>query len=460
MKIYIYGEGKLKDCVCKRLIQEQYGFEDEVLFEKLDEGAFLIYLSDFFMAKQEKDTASMCAKKNITYLRANLLFNEAYIGPLYEPGTACISCVIKAMKRNRSDLNLLRFAETSFKKYQEYLENNVPDQEEFIENVAGLIVVLIKKKWNTVFELQKHSALYNELFLVKEYPLQITKHHIEPEEYCECCYHLQEDKKENAKFVFQTLHKRNPRDYRQNSIPDIEVLKKLLVDKDTGKVKHIFRDFASRYIPFTGAELYCGEKVDLGYGRDFDYDTSAKYGILEALERYSGMYNKKTDSRIFGSYEELKENAINPEILGLHGKSQYKMDGYCYQEYSGKLRYYWVWAWSIKHQKAVLIPEQMAYYATDLIREKTNRFVYETSNGCALGSTIEEAFLYGLFEVIERDNFLVAWYNRLPLTEIDVENSMLEDVIQLKAYIESMRYEMHFFDMSMELKVPAGQTHE
>lgn len=454
MKVYIHGEGKLKECVCKRFAQEEYEFENEVIFENLKEKDFLIHLSDVFDIKLEREIASICAKKKIFYLRANLLLDEAYVGPLYEPGAACIMCVLNAMKRNHSQLNLLAYLETDLKCYQEYLKNNSFSQEQFSENVADLIMELVKKR-QIVCETQTYFAYHNELFLMKEFPFQVAKHHIEPEEYCECCGHLRDDTREIAEIVFQTQNKKNPRDYRQNSLPDIKTLQKLLLDKDTGKIKHIFRDFLSLYIPFTGAELYCGEKIDLGYGRAFDYNTSTKCGILEALERYSGMYNKKSNSRIFGSYEDVKENAVNPETLGLHDESQYNMEGYLYKKYSEKLKYHWVWAWSMKHQKAVLIPEQMAYYAPELIREKSNRFVYETSNGCALGATIEEAILYGIFETIERDNFLVAWYNRLPLTEIDIENSMLKDVIQLKTYIESMGYEIHFFDMSMELKIPA-----
>ena len=43
----------------------------------------------------------------------------------------------------------------------------------------------------------------------------------------------------------------------------------------------------------------------------------------------------------------------------------------------------------------------------------------ESSNGCASGGCLTEAVYFGLMEVIERDAFLLAWYGRARLPEID-----------------------------------------
>ena len=37
----------------------------------------------------------------------------------------------------------------------------------------------------------------------------------------------------------------------------------------------------------------------------------------------------------------------------------------------------------------------------------------------ACGATLEEAILSGLLELVERDAFLIAWYNRLSLPLVD-----------------------------------------
>jgi len=119
------------------------------------------------------------------------------------------------------------------------------------------------------------------------------------------------------------------------------------------------------------------------------------------------------------------------------------------------LKINWLWGWSLKNQNYVLILEQLVYYYDEDEKRKESRYIYESSNGAALGSSIEEALLYGMFEVIERDNFLVSFYNKLPLVEIDIQPSKLKHINAMIKYLEKDGFSIHFFDISMELKIPA-----
>ena len=94
-----------------------------------------------------------------------------------------------------------------------------------------------------------------------------------------------------------------------------------------------------------------------------------------------------------------------------------------FKEYSPDLKYYWVWGYSLIHDSPYLIPEQLAYYVDpDLIYDRRNkpinRFVYDTSNGLALGSTRSEAVLHGIFELLERDAFLSMWYSGMNVKDV------------------------------------------
>jgi ribosomal protein S12 methylthiotransferase accessory factor len=77
-----------------------------------------------------------------------------------------------------------------------------------------------------------------------------------------------------------------------------------------------------------------------------------------------------------------------------------------------------VWAHSFARGEAVLLPERYAYYGLDRSSHRTEEqildrpFVYEISNGCAIGSCLEEVILHGLLEVAERDAFLMTWLTR------------------------------------------------
>lgn len=441
MNTYILGIGRLKDAVLKQMLNKNVKIAEATNLNTVPSGSFLLYINDFFNKNEEIRTAAYCKKNSIILLRGCTLFDEAYIGPLFTGNNACISCVLNALKNNKSTLTLNVFDDIP--------ADSLPDSKDM-----NIIALLIANEAKNIID-GKNSSLCNTLEVVTGSPLQVIKHHIESDEYCDVCSQIPDDSPELAKINFHSVKKKSPENYRSNAMPDIDYMRYRLVDKDTGKIKHSFTEFASQFIPFVGAEIYCGDKIDMGYGRDYDYILSQKSAILEALERYSGMFPKSKKTVVRGSYSELKDNAVDPHIFGLHDRSQLSQKGFAYKEYTDSLDISWVWAWSMKKNKPVLIPEQIAYYAPELINSKTNRFVFETSNGCALGSNATEAFIYGLFEYIERDNFLVSWYNKLELTEIDIDKSRIKEIIRLKEYIESLNYSVHFFDMSMELGLPA-----
>ena len=75
----------------------------------------------------------------------------------------------------------------------------------------------------------------------------------------------------------------------------------------------------------------------------------------------------------------------------------------------------WVWGYSFLQERPILVPELLAYYSLGC----GEGFVYETSNGCALGGSLEEAIFYGIMEVVERDSFLMTWYAKLALPRLD-----------------------------------------
>jgi len=82
--------------------------------------------------------------------------------------------------------------------------------------------------------------------------------------------------------------------------------------------------------------------------------------------------------------------------------------------YTPDLQLNWVYGWSQTDERAIAVPEHVAYWDAP----RGARVVYECSNGCGLGNSLQEAALYGLFEVAERDAFLMAWYARTPLPRV------------------------------------------
>ncbi|WP_181727617.1 YcaO-like family protein [Streptomyces sp. PT12] len=116
----------------------------------------------------------------------------------------------------------------------------------------------------------------------------------------------------------------------------------------------------------------------------------------------------------------------------------------------------WVWGRSFGRGELILVPEAMAFYGTGHHPVTGHGVAYETSSGCALGGSVEEAIPHGLLEVAERDAFLLTWYGRLPVPETDLSTAADRRVGLLAAAITAEKgYRPRAFDMTMEQGIPA-----
>jgi ribosomal protein S12 methylthiotransferase accessory factor len=158
-------------------------------------------------------------------------------------------------------------------------------------------------------------------------------------------------------------------------------------------------------------------------GASLDKDQSIAAAIGEAVERYSAAY-VDTDCLVYGSYDELSEEAIHPGDFNLYSKSQYDSDGFPFQPFTTTTKLSWTRGFSLQHKKPVLVPGSLTYlplYVDDVEREAI--VTAATSTGLACGNTLEEAILSALGEVVERDSLVCFWMNKLPVTRIIVDEA-------------------------------------
>lgn len=191
----------------------------------------------------------------------------------------------------------------------------------------------------------------------------------------------------------------------------------------------------------SSAELVSEHAVrEAGYGRTLDFAEAERVALYESVERINGMNPRRTTTALEASFAELgPDRALDPDRLGRYDlrSSQYTPD----------LRTRWVHGWSYTRERAVAVPEHVAYFNAG------PGFLAETSNGCGLGNSLTEAVLHGLFEVAERDAFLMAWYARTPLRRIRVPADAV--LPHLTDRLESLGYDLQFFDATNDLGIPA-----
>ncbi|WP_432837573.1 TOMM precursor leader peptide-binding protein [Dactylosporangium sp. CA-092794] len=187
-------------------------------------------------------------------------------------------------------------------------------------------------------------------------------------------------------------------------------------------------------------------------GHAGSYAASERLGILEGLERYAGQQPRARTVDVFDSYANLAGQALDPRDCGVYRPEFYAGRAH-YRPFDEELPMHWVWGWSLRDERPLLVPEQLVYYLDR--RPGHDNFVQECSNGCASGSCPEEAVLHGLLELVERDAFLLAWFSAQTLPEIDIRSVRSPDVQFMHERVGLLGYDVRLFDLRADLPVPA-----
>ncbi|AZM93498.1 bacteriocin biosynthesis protein SagD [Streptomyces sp. W1SF4] len=185
-------------------------------------------------------------------------------------------------------------------------------------------------------------------------------------------------------------------------------------------------------------------------GHTDSFDRSARVGVLEGLERYAGMRSRSRTTSVTGSLNGFGARAVDPRVVGLYSEAFYR-DNPRVRPFDPDREIPWVWGWSLRDREPRLVPEVLTYYHAPGLE---NRFVQESSNGCASGGSLAEAAYFGLMEVVERDAFLLTWYGRQPLPEIDPATSSRPSTRAMVDRLALYGYRARFFDTRIGFPIP------
>lgn len=191
--------------------------------------------------------------------------------------------------------------------------------------------------------------------------------------------------------------------------------------------------------------------VDITFsGHTTSYATSRQVALLEGLERYAGTERRGNAPFVVDRYANLAGQALDPRERGVYRPEVYAADERL-TPFDPDRPIPWVWGYSLRDARPLLVPARSVHYGGGTVEEN---FVYESSNGCASGSCLEEAILFGLLELIERDAFMLAWYGGAALTEIDVSGRPDAATAELLDRAALYGYDVRVLDNRQDLDVP------
>ena len=114
----------------------------------------------------------------------------------------------------------------------------------------------------------------------------------------------------------------------------------------------------------------------------------------------------------------------------------------------------WSPVWSFTQNRHRYLPTSLLFAMTQR-RQDDDPVFFADSSGCAAGSTIEEAILQGLYELVERDAFAIWWYNRLQKPKVNLESFDDEYLASATKFYRRLHRRMWVLDITSDLGIPA-----
>ncbi|MFE6785435.1 TOMM precursor leader peptide-binding protein [Streptomyces sp. NPDC057680] len=382
------------------------------------------------------------------HLSVRLLGDEVLVGPLWRPGTAagCAGCA-------------------------EVRDRTVPDHPlvgdlRHATNAPGPGAPLLPELLRATLEhLVRRPLGPGELFSVS--PRGLRRHRIARSFHCPLCgpAHARLDGTRTPAPLTPADRPAFPDDCTRTAasrLVERGVLQDRLVDDRFGPVRALLRESRA---PFAMSMAVVPDAPAMGHGRARTFAETGPVAILEAYERLAG-FPYDIPVLTHRSYAEVAEHAVDPAGLGRYTAEQLAHPTSRATPFDADTPMDWVWGHDLDDGRALLVPADHAFYQYEYNHRRDRRaaraagtpgrkhYFYESSSGCAVGANLEEAALHSLFELAERDAFLLSWHRAAPLPTIP--NSSLTDPTS-RAMIELMEsrgFDVHLLVATQDIGLP------
>ncbi|MFC7785462.1 TOMM precursor leader peptide-binding protein [Rossellomorea sp. GCM10028870] len=447
--VVIVGSGMLADLVCAQMSARYPVFRQKNVEKKFPAHTDLVLtLDDTWNPAVHHMAEEVMRQAQVPWLRGFVSFGEGIIGPLVRPNIpGCSQCADVRRLLGGKERNEMREVQ------EKLAEVGGIAKDPWASNTGLLHMThMIAAEAGRLLEGEK---AYSEgrICVTDLKTLNSSWHSFVPDSLCRICSQIPDDSPEIAHVSLQPSPKIHAGSFRCTPLDDLKnVLVKDYLDNRTGLFNSKMYDLVT---PFADASvnmpMFSGDEGTAG--RTQVYSDSELTAILEGLERHCGLEPRGKRTVVHDSYRQLAEHALNPLKVGVHTDEQYAMPGFPFEKFHPDRAMDWVWGYSLIEERPILVPELLSYYSLGC---GSSGFVYETSNGCALGGSREEAIFYGIMEVVERDSFLMTWYAELNLHRLDPLTAEDEE---LQLMIERMRavagYDLYLYDSTMEHGIPS-----
>ena len=429
-------------------------------FRTDENGDFTVVVLENYLGHDHNDFKELIRDQK-NWLPVRTRGNKFWIGPIFcAESTFCWKCLERSLKENlRVQVDLFGSASENLgKPSNSYIKAN----EEMAFNLCGLQIA----KW---LANPTDHQLINHIFTFDGLKLAGDLHRVGLV-FCKDC---QELKNENSYHQLKDSDKKikDSSGSRSASYEEtIEVLK--VIESPITGIIPTLKSFevngtwvvcANQNFPLVSEKGEFEEKslripnVVVGKGGS---KIQAKIGCYaEAVERYNSTYSNQ--SCVYSTQEKLDRRAYSPDELLLFSKKQYAIRdeinrnvghfNFIPRQYDGSA-INWSRLSSLSGDDFVYMPTSYCYM--NYHNQAEVAMCPGDSNGNASGNSIEEALVYALLELIERDAVAIWWYNRVEYPSIDITSVSDPQILKLvRKHLENGR-NAYLLDITTDLRIP------
>jgi ribosomal protein S12 methylthiotransferase accessory factor len=197
-----------------------------------------------------------------------------------------------------------------------------------------------------------------------------------------------------------------------------------------------------------------------GIGASFNDPAQAfTKSVFEAFERkWSKVYDPDLLSVAPLSALDAAE-AVSPRAFGTVTDWEHRRNHLSYIPWSADLPLGWTQGWRVQPgiMEPALLPATFVF-ARYGWKNPHEHFAPMLSAGLAAHSTYRAAYLNGLYELIERDAFMLFWLHRKSPPRIERSSVAFDEASEAMDYLDALGFEPHFLDLTTDVEVPVIVT--
>lgn len=192
-------------------------------------------------------------------------------------------------------------------------------------------------------------------------------------------------------------------------------------------------------------------KISFGFGCSDDQSEAFVIAVAEAIEHYCILSIQKS-KLLRDTYEHLRERAIDPLRFLPFSTEQLKQEKFTKFRFDHKTPLNWLQGYSLTTKRKVLVPASVVYAKYDAVYYDEPVIQLPNNTGAACGESLEFALCRGIYEVVERDAYMISFVRNLPKRMIDVSQD--DGLSQFKRRIERYALEVYFLLTALDYPMP------